>query len=81
MSKLTKLIIAGFSVSLFIGGVVAKDKKAPETPESTLEKLDTDKDSKLSAEEYSASGKDQKAKDKLTKAFKKLDTDKDSFLT
>jgi Ca2+-binding EF-hand superfamily protein len=85
MSPLKKSLLLGLVMSLPFG-LQAKDKKegekkAPPTPESILEKLDTDKDTKISLEEYLVSGKTDVIKKKLETKFKGLDKDQDGFLT
>jgi len=84
MLKLSKIAVAGISTCLLITGMsmaAEKEKKAPMTPEATLEKLDTDKDGKVSLAEYTAKCKDEASKEKMTKAFKGLDKDKDESVT
>lgn len=70
-----KVVMMLMLAGLFTTGAFAQEKEKKGDKESLLEKLDTNKDGKLSRAEVDASDK-SKLKDK----FAEVDTNKDSFL-
>lgn len=72
---ITTLALAAFAVTPILAG----DKDVKHTPEEKLAKLDTDKDGKVSLDEFKAGM--QKDPEKAEAKFKKKDADHDGFVT
>jgi len=72
---------AVFAALLVPAIVFAQDGAKPERKGNPFGKMDTNKDGKISKEEFLASPMAQKNPERAEARFAKLDTDKDGFLS
>ncbi len=74
-------VVAGtFLLAVATTAKAADEKKPAKGPEARFAKLDTDKDGKLSKDEFTAPAKED-AKEKSAKRFSKIDTDGDGYVS